>query len=59
MTAGTDISYTLTMQSQVQFRFSRAIPNGGDRDLDLSGSVSSTEDRMSVNSYMLEWRLVF
>ena len=51
--------YTLTSQSQVQFRFSRAIPNGGDRDLDLSGSVSSTEDRMSVNSYMLEWRLVF
>ena len=53
------IYYTLNSNSAFQFRFSRAIPNGGDRDKDGGGVITSSEDRYSVNSYMIEWQIEF
>ncbi len=53
------IYYALSTQSQLQLRFSRVMPNDADRDLDGGGSITSSEDRISINSLMLEWQLSF
>jgi hypothetical protein len=51
--------YALSSQSQVQFRFSRVMPNDGDHDLDGGGVITSSEDRMFTNSFMMEWQITF
>ncbi|KAB2923536.1 MAG: hypothetical protein F9K22_08675 [Bacteroidetes bacterium] len=51
--------YTLSAQSALQVRYARAFPNDGDRDLNGDGRISSTEDRYSVSSIMLEWQVQF
>ncbi len=51
--------YTVSSQSALQFRFSRVIPNGADKDLSGDGNISSSEDRYGSNSYMFEWQIEF
>ncbi len=51
--------YTVTNNSAFQFRFARAIPNADDKDRDGGGQITSSEDRVSVNSFMLEWQIEF
>jgi hypothetical protein len=53
------VYYGLSSQSQLQLRYSLVTPNAGDSDLDASGSITSSEDRMTVNSLMLEWQILF
>jgi len=35
------------------------MPNDADRDLDGGGVITSSEDRIYINSLMLEWQLSF
>ena len=51
--------YTVTNNSAFQIRFARVIPNGDDNDKDGGGLITSSEDRVSVNSYMVEWQIEF
>jgi hypothetical protein len=51
--------YTVNSQSSLQFRFSRVIPNGRDKDMSGDGNLSSSEDRYGSNSYMFEWQIGF
>ncbi len=51
--------YTVTNNSAFQIRFARVIPNGDDKDKDGGGLITSSEDRVSVNSYMVEWQIEF
>ncbi len=53
------IYYTFSSQVQLQFRYSRTIPNDGDYDFDGGGYVSSTEDRYSSITYMCELQIKF
>ncbi|MFZ4619337.1 MAG: hypothetical protein ACOYNS_02170 [Bacteroidota bacterium] len=53
------IYYTVTNNSAFQLRFARSIPNGDDKDRDGGGVITSSEDRVSVNSYMVEWQIEF
>jgi hypothetical protein len=51
--------YKLFNQSQVSLRYTRSFPNGEDRDINNSGLLSSSEDRVSYSRIMLELRVVF
>jgi hypothetical protein len=51
--------YSVTNNSAFQLRFSRVIPNADDKDRDGNGSITSSEDRVSVNTVMLEWQIEF
>ncbi|MBW7888161.1 MAG: hypothetical protein H3C35_07360 [Bacteroidetes bacterium] len=51
--------YTITRESSVQLRYSRLLPNGEDKDLNGNGVITSSEDRVGVNSYMVEWKIEF
>lgn len=51
--------YRLSQNSELQFRYAKVSPNGNDFDLSKSGSISSTEDRMFIDRYMLEWSIQF
>lgn len=51
--------YTVTNNSAFQVRYSRVIPNADDKDRDGGGAITSSEDRVSVNSFMLEWQIQF
>jgi hypothetical protein len=53
------IYYKILRNVQLQFRYSRGIPNGEDKDVNNSGTISSTEDRYSYQRFMLEMTLVF
>jgi hypothetical protein len=51
--------YTISNQVQLQGRYSLVWPNDGDRDLDASGGISSSEDRLTVRSLMMEIQVRF
>lgn len=51
--------YRLFRQTQVQLRYTTSFPNGEDKDLNDSGTISSTEDRYSYSRFMMELRIVF
>ncbi len=51
--------YKLFNQSQLSFRFSRSFPNGEDKDLNNSGTIASSEDRVAYSRIMVELRVVF
>jgi len=53
------IYYKILKNAQLQLRYSRGIPNGEDIDLNQSGTISSTEDRISYHRIMMEISLVF
>ena len=51
--------YTLNSMTQLQLRYERIIPNGADTDLNKNGTISSTEDRNYLDSFMFEVRVKF
>nr|MBN2278076.1 hypothetical protein [candidate division Zixibacteria bacterium] len=52
--------YELSKQARLQFRFARNIPNEyEDRDVNESGQVSWSEDRISMSRFMTEIQVVF
>jgi hypothetical protein len=51
--------YQVTPQTQLQFRFTRVIPNEGDADVNHSGTITWSEDRISLNSFMAEMAVEF
>ena len=51
--------YKLFNQSQLSFRFTRSFPNGEDKDINNSGLLSSSEDRVSYSRIMFELQVVF
>lgn len=56
---GVRLYYSLTKQTQLQFRFARTIPNAEDLDLNKSGVITSIEDRYGVNRFMFEINMAF
>lgn len=53
------VYYRLMKNAQLQLRYSRGIPNGEDKDINDSGTISSTEDRISYHRFMMELTLAF
>ena len=53
------VYYSLTKNTQMQFRYGRVIPKDKDFDVNKSGSISSTEDRVGMNRYMLDFQVSF
>lgn len=51
--------YSLSSHAQFQFRYGRVIPNGADFDVNNDGNISSTEDRVGLNRYMLDFQISF
>ena len=51
--------YRISQNSEMQFRYAKVIPNGSDLDVNKSGTLSSTEDRMFIDRFMLEWSIQF
>jgi hypothetical protein len=51
--------YTISKQSQLQFRFTQSLPNEADKDLSNNGIISSSEDRTSRIRFMVEWQIKF
>lgn len=51
--------YKLFNQSQVSLRYTRSFPNGEDKDVNNSGLLSSSEDRVAYSRIMFELRVVF
>ncbi len=53
------VYYSLSSTTQTQFRYGRVIPKDKDFDINHSGSISSTEDRVGLNRYMLDFQISF
>jgi len=51
--------YKILKNAQAQLRFSKGFPNGEDRDVNNSGTLSSSEDRYSYTRFMFEFTLAF
>jgi hypothetical protein len=51
--------YRLSPQAQLQFRFARNYPNGEDADLNDSGQITWSEDRVKQTRFMMELQLQF
>lgn len=55
----TRLYYKISNNTQIEFRYTRGIPNEEDKDLNNNGSITSTEDRFSFNRIMLQLQLNF
>lgn len=53
------VYYQLSPSTQLQFRFARNFPNGDDYDLNESGTISWSEDRVEQTRFMTELRVRF
>ncbi len=51
--------YRLSVQTQLQLRFARNYPNGDDRDLNDSGAITWSEDRVKQTRFMAELQVKF
>ncbi len=51
--------YNLSKQARLHFRYSEDMPNGEDKDINNSGVVAWSEDRVSRVRYMLELQVKF
>ena len=51
--------YKLFNQSQLSLRYTHSFPNDEDKDVNNSGLLSSSEDRVAYSRIMLELRVVF
>ena len=51
--------YQLSPQARMQFRFARNFPNGDDFDLNESGLISWSEDRVKQTRFMTELQVKF
>ena len=51
--------YKLFNQSQLSLRYTHSFPNDEDKDINNSGLLSSSEDRVAYSRIMLELRVVF
>lgn len=53
------VYYNFTSSTQMQFRYGRVVPKDKDFDVNNGGSISSTEDRVGLNRYMLDFQISF
>jgi len=53
------VYYTFATQVQLQFRYSMTLPNAGNYDFNHDGTISLSENRYKVETYMLEMVLHF
>ncbi len=51
--------YKLSSQTQLQFRYALDIPDDEDKDLNDSGLISWSEDRVRMQRFMMEYRVKF
>jgi len=51
--------YNLNNQARLQFRYSENYPNGADRDVNESGTIAWSEDRVSRSRLMVEIQVKF
>lgn len=53
------VYYNFTTDTQFQFRYGRVLPNDKDFDVNKSGAISSTEDRVTIDRFMMDFQISF